>query len=130
MSLQNRGCCGVCGESNAYRLTHCHHCGAVLAWGFLLDEVLDDSGQKKPSLWERLTHQDEKSKSEHLVLCRFCEAPIFWDAKVCFRCRRLLVSAPPIGATSLFDSDAPALRPLIDAYIARKIGVPSEDCED
>ena len=119
MSLQTHGHCPNCHEYNTYDRTHCHHCNEVLAWAFLINPALDVPNEE-PSLWSRITGKEDKPKTKHKVPCRYCQEPIPYDAKVCFHCRELLFRGDKwsYGSASL-DSDAPFLRILINAYIAR-----------
>ncbi len=119
MSLLTHGHCGNCWEHNTYDKTHCHHCNEVLPWAFLIDPLLDEP-QERPSLWSLLTGRKEEAKPKHQVHCLRCDGLIPYDAKVCFHCHRLIVAGSKWGNMGIFfDSDAPKLRALIEAYIAR-----------
>ncbi|BCM92878.1 hypothetical protein IAD21_04762 [Abditibacteriota bacterium] len=119
MSLQTHGHCDNCFELNKYDRTHCHHCGEVLPWAFLVDPSLDEPQvEERPSWWARLTGHREKPKEKHKVRCLRCDGLIPYDAKVCFHCCTLLAKGKNWHHGCHY-SDAPFLRILINAYIER-----------
>lgn len=131
MSLLALGHCSNCWEFNSYDRTHCHHCDEVLPWAFLIAPSLEEKmAEEGVSLWARLAGKRPEPapnfnpKPKHQVPCRYCGEPIFYDAKVCFHCHTLLATGSGFRDSQwlgvLFDSDAPKLSALIDAYIERQ----------